>query len=227
MSWLAVGLLGGVVGLDATSFPQVMISRPLVAAGLTGAILGRPLEGLAVGLLLEVFSLGILPIGAARYPESGTGAIAGAAAYINASNGPDAFLLLLAVVFALLWERLAGASVTWLRRANERFVGEIAAAAGGSGGRLLETRHLGAMLLDFLRGAVVALAGAVLALGVLGLLGPLWALGDSPVLGVLVVAMATMLGAALSLFGNWEERWLSLTLGIACGLALVLLQWLV
>ena len=68
MSWLAVALWGGAVGLDATSFPQVMISRPIVAAAVTGLLLGEPLAGIGVGVILELFALVILPIGAARYP---------------------------------------------------------------------------------------------------------------------------------------------------------------
>ena len=75
MSWLIAALLGGFVGLDATSFPQVMISRPVVAGVLTGVLFGRPAEGLAVGFLVEAFSLIILPIGAARYPDSGTATV--------------------------------------------------------------------------------------------------------------------------------------------------------
>jgi mannose PTS system EIIC component len=65
---LAIMLLGGFVALDATSFPQVMISRPLVAGALTGFVLGDPVAGALVGGLLEVFHLSVLPIGAARYP---------------------------------------------------------------------------------------------------------------------------------------------------------------
>src|SRR5690606_31658627 len=87
VNWLAITLWGGAVGMDATSFPQVMVSRPIVAAPVTGLLLGRPLEGVAVGALLELFALVILPIGAARYPESGTAAVAATAGYVAASGG--------------------------------------------------------------------------------------------------------------------------------------------
>ena len=100
MSWLTLALLGGVVGLDATSFPQAMLSRPLIAATLAGWAFGRPGAGLLLGALIEMFSLVILPFGAARYPESGTAAAAAGAAYAATEQGtsPES-LLLLALVF--------------------------------------------------------------------------------------------------------------------------------
>jgi mannose/fructose/N-acetylgalactosamine-specific phosphotransferase system component IIC len=41
-------LWGAVVGLDLVSFPQVLLSRPLVAGAGAGLILGDPLVGLQV-----------------------------------------------------------------------------------------------------------------------------------------------------------------------------------
>ena len=76
-----IALIGGMVGLDATSFPQAMISRPLVAASLTGMLLGHPVAGIALGAVLETFALVVLPVGAARYPETGTAAVSAAAAF--------------------------------------------------------------------------------------------------------------------------------------------------
>ncbi|HWV56262.1 MAG TPA: PTS sugar transporter subunit IIC, partial [Longimicrobiales bacterium] len=76
-------VLGGFIGLDATSAPQLMISRPIVAATLSGLAFGHPAEGMLLGVILEAFSLVILPVGAAKYPESGTAAAAAAAAYAS------------------------------------------------------------------------------------------------------------------------------------------------
>ena len=44
--------LGAVVGLDFVSFPQAMLSRPIVAATLAGAICGNAAAGLLAGALL-------------------------------------------------------------------------------------------------------------------------------------------------------------------------------
>jgi PTS system mannose-specific IIC component len=56
-------------GLDRTAVGQFMICRPIVAAPLTGWILGAPLVGLQVGALLELLWVGRLPIGAAIPPD--------------------------------------------------------------------------------------------------------------------------------------------------------------
>ncbi|HEX7049565.1 MAG TPA: PTS sugar transporter subunit IIC [Longimicrobiales bacterium] len=220
MTWLATALWGAAVGLDATSFPQVMISRPLIAGAITGLLVGRPTDGIIVGALLELFSLGILPVGAARYPEAGTAAVAASMAYATAAARPEAHLLLLAVVFGLGWERVAGLSVTVLRRVNERLV--TAAAARPPGAPRLERTHLTAMALDVLRGAAVAVVGAFLGTLLLRLLGPFWALGPGVAAGVLAVAGAAMAGAGFSLFGGANERRIALGLGILCGCAFLL-----
>jgi len=39
-SIVPIAILGGVIGLDVVSFPQAMISRPIVAATLGGAFVG-------------------------------------------------------------------------------------------------------------------------------------------------------------------------------------------
>lgn len=224
MMWVVVGLWGGVVGLDVTSFSQCMISRPLVAASLTGLLLGHPVAGALLGLIFEAFALTILPIGAARYPEAGPATVAATAAYVEAAgSGVDGALLLLAVVLGLVWERVGGASVYLLRRVDERFA---TAAGTGVGGidREVERRHLAAMVLDFVRAGTVAVVGGVVGAALLRVLGSWWALGESLPLAVLGVAGAAMLGAALSLFGGWAERRVAFAAGLLCGLALLLLR---
>ncbi len=56
-------------GLDRTAVLQVMISRPIVAAPLTGLLLGSPQTGLLVGLLVELLWLCRLPVGAFVPPD--------------------------------------------------------------------------------------------------------------------------------------------------------------
>jgi len=66
---LPLAMLGAVLGLDVVSFPQAMISRPIVAATAAATLLGDPGRGLLVGATLEMFALETLPFGASRYPE--------------------------------------------------------------------------------------------------------------------------------------------------------------
>ncbi|HZG42780.1 MAG TPA: PTS sugar transporter subunit IIC, partial [Longimicrobium sp.] len=67
---LLLGVLGGVLALDATSFGQFMLSRPLIAAVLAGIATGSAQAGIVIGVLLEALQLAVLPVGAARYPEA-------------------------------------------------------------------------------------------------------------------------------------------------------------
>jgi mannose/fructose/N-acetylgalactosamine-specific phosphotransferase system component IIC len=223
MSWLWIALVGGVVGLDSTSFPQIMISRPIVAGALTGLVLGHPVEGALVGLLLEVFHLSILPIGAARTPEAGTAAVAAAAAYLmGAPATPAAAGLLLALTFGLAWERVAGYSVVLERRTTERIL--HAGAVSGEAVEAIEQRHLTAMAVDLVRGALVGLAGAGAGSLLLRALGPLWALPRDVTLGMIGVCGAAVLAGSLVVFGGWTDRRKALLLGIACGSLALLLR---
>ena len=63
-----VVMLGALLGLDVVTFPQAMISRPLVAATAAGAFVGSPFAGLTIGATLELLALGMLPFGASKYP---------------------------------------------------------------------------------------------------------------------------------------------------------------
>ena len=74
---LPLALLGAMLGLDVVSFPQAMLSRPIVAATVAGAIVGDAAAGLLVGVALELIALETLPVGASRYPEWGSASVVG------------------------------------------------------------------------------------------------------------------------------------------------------
>lgn len=211
-AWLTALLLGGAVGLDATSFPQAMYSRPFVAGALSGLLIGRPLEGAIIGTILEFFSLPVLPFGAAGYPEGGTAAVGATLAYGWSTAVPDGRLLFLAVALGLLLSHASGYTVRLLRIRNGRAVGrgvEGAAIAPEA----LERAHRLAMLLDFLRGGLVtALGGAMIAvlLHLARLAG--WRLPVDP-LNVLVIAAAVMIGGSITIFGSPRERLVPFVVG--------------
>lgn len=56
-------------GLDRTAVLQLMVSRPIVAAPLTGWLLGDGTTGLQIGALLELLWLGRIPVGASIPPD--------------------------------------------------------------------------------------------------------------------------------------------------------------
>jgi PTS system mannose-specific IIC component len=214
---LLLALLGGVAALDGTSLGQFMVSRPLVAATIAGALLGAPAQGALLGVFLEAMHLAVLPVGASRYPEGGPPAIAGAAFFVH-SHGTYGELLPI-VLFCLVWEWASGVTVQWLRHLNSRFAippGMDEVSAG-----TLQRRHFGALAADFARGAVVTFIGVYL------LAAFLWLLPDAPTPEraarlALGAAAAASIAASVRLFGT--RRLPLFVLGALCGAAVLALR---
>ena len=57
MEIFLIGVLGGLLALDATSVGQFMISRPLVVGVLAGVVVDQPLLGATIGAILELYLL--------------------------------------------------------------------------------------------------------------------------------------------------------------------------
>jgi hypothetical protein len=212
-----LAMIGGAAALDATSLGQVMVSRPLVAATLAGWAAGAPVQGAALGLLMEALHLSVLPVGAARYPEGGPPAVAGAA-LLAGSAGTYAQLLPV-VLFCIAWEWACGVTVGWLRHANSR----LAALPGTHElePATLERRHLAAIGFDFARGAGLTLLG----MGLLALwlrLGPSAWVEERTARLVLCGAAAASIASSLRLFGRRRLPWF--VAGAACGAALLVLR---
>ena len=143
--YLLAGLVAMLTGLDRVALVQVMISRPLVAAPLTGLVLGNPLLGLEVGMLLELLWLGRLPVGAAIPPDDTQVAVG--ATVLAFSMGqmlglvgmPMVILAVLVAIplgkFGQIFDRLA-------RNVNDRLAVAGLKALGSGNTRGLERHHL-------------------------------------------------------------------------------------
>lgn len=216
LTLLLLSLLGGLLALDATSVGQLMLGRPLIAAGLAGMVAGNPAAGIVVGVLMEAIHLAVLPVGAARYPEAGPAAVAAAGAYAGAEVGQQVALLA-SVVFMLAWGWVGGRSVEWLRRWNVR----MAVPAGGPVDlAAVERVHLRATLLDFVRGTGVTLVGLLVLGTLLETLG--WIPFREPwTRPALALSAAAALASSLRLFGR--RRMPLFVAGAAAG---ALLLWL-
>jgi len=193
---LPIALLGALLGLDVVSFPQAMISRPIVAATLAGAFIGEPERGLLIGVVLELIALDTLPFGASRYPEWGSAGVVGGALY--AAQPPGMYgALPAAMLAALLTASISGWSMVVLRRS---IAGKLTRSRDsiedGSRDALLSL-HLTGMSLDLLRGAAVTLAGMLIFSPLVRAIVVIWA--TSPVISraVVVVAAAIVAGGAL------------------------------
>jgi hypothetical protein len=191
-----LSLLGGLVALDATALGQVMVSRPLVAAGLAGAVAGNLEGGIVVGVLLEALHLAVLPVGASRYPEAGPAAVAAAGAYAGATESNVA--LLASVLFMFAWGFLGGRTVEWMRRTNASLA---VPPPGPVEPSRVERLHLRALAFDFARATALTLAGLVVLGTLLETLG--WIPFREPwTRPALALSAAAALASSLRLFGR-------------------------
>ncbi|HVA58719.1 MAG: PTS sugar transporter subunit IIC [Gemmatimonadaceae bacterium] len=157
---LPIALLGGIAGLDTVSFPQVMISRPLVAATLGGALVGAPGPGLLVGAVLELIALETLPVGASRYPEWGSASVV-AGSLFGASADSAVGALTVAVLGGLIVAWLGGWTMVKVRQRNAVVArAHQAALDAGAPGAVMGVQLAG-LTADLVRG--VALSGVAYA----------------------------------------------------------------
>lgn len=217
----AVALVGGVTGLDTVSFPQAMISRPIVAATLGGALVGAPGQGLLVGAVLELIALETLPVGASRYPEWGSASTVAGAIYGAAP--PETVGALMAGVFgALIVAWIGGWTMVKLRQRNATIARRHRAALdAGSRGAVVGVQ-LSGLAADFARGALLAAATYAALVPVEAILVRRWAISEHLTRSLLVAtAAAVAVGAMWKLFhATAGARWVFLG-GLALGLVLV------
>lgn len=84
--WAVAG--AAVLNLDRQAFGQLGFSRPLVSTSLVGLLIGRPLEGLTLGLWTEMLWMNRSPLGGHILPNGGlasSAAILGLAAALQAA----------------------------------------------------------------------------------------------------------------------------------------------
>jgi mannose/fructose/N-acetylgalactosamine-specific phosphotransferase system component IIC len=153
-------LWGTLVAVDLVSVPQGMISRPLVAGTVAGWLVGDVEAGLRVGVILELFALDVLPVGAVRYPDYGPATVA---ATVLAAGAPWETGLGLSVGFGLVLALAGGWSLFVVRRWNARAIQQRAAALSAGESSAIRRLQYGGLLRDALRGFALTLVGIVLA----------------------------------------------------------------
>jgi PTS system mannose-specific IIC component len=211
---------GTVVGLDLVSVAQSMIARPLVAGAVAGLLLGDPAAGFRVGVLLELFALDVLPIGAARYPDYGPATVAAAAV---AAGSPWELSLGLAGTVGLLVSVVGGWSLQQLRRRNAEAVQRRAAALAAGESAAIRRLQYGGIARDALRSALLTAAGLAAAW-----VANRWLVLDRLTAVALTLVLvgagiAAALGGALRSAGrSRRRRWLAA--GLVLGFALAALR---
>jgi PTS system mannose-specific IIC component len=193
---LPIALLGALLGLDVVSFPQVMVSRPIVAATLAGAFIGNPPAGLLIGVVLEMIALDTLPFGASRYPEWGSAGVVGGALF---AAQPPAMpgALPASLLAALLTASISGWSMVVLRRLIvSRLQHKRDKLEEGSRDALLSL-HISGMSMDLLRGGLVTITAMMIFAPLVRAIVAIWGSDSAPSRAVVVVIAAMVAGGAL------------------------------
>ena len=210
---LSLVFLGGLLALDETSVGQFMVSRPLVAGTLTGWWLGDAALGLEVGAILELFHLTGVPAGGSRVPESGPASVVSVATAISAGGASG---LALGLVAGLAISEIGGMTVGLQRHMVARCFVRI--EDGSMTASKLTAVHLLSVLLDFVRGAAVTVAGLVVGGWFSGFFVSRWPLSYETTVALVLVGASVHLGALLRGFGGWKSRRAVFMVGLVAGI---------
>jgi len=221
---LPLAMLGGVLGLDVVCFPQMMVSRPLVAATLAGAFVGAPTRGILVGVTLELIALATLPFGASRYPEWGSAAVVGGA-LAGVLDSDRTGSLTIGVLGALATAWVGGLTLVQLRLWNAWLARRRRPALdAGSRGAVIGLQLAG-MTGDFVRAALLTSIAFALLLPVAQATQGVWSLSE-PLSRAFVVSIASAVAgaAAWTIFHTTRgARWYFAG-GLLVGLLLLLVR---
>ncbi len=120
------------------------------------------------------------------------------------------------MALGLVWGQVGGVSITMLRKVNGRL------AADPNRGPLTPKRlvagHLGAIGLDFARGAALTVLGVVVGRKIVLVGAASWPLDADDTLGLLLVGGAVSAGILLRSFGGFRRRSTLFGAGIVLGL---------
>ena len=211
---LLAGSVAIICGLDRMALCQFMISRPIVAGPLTGLVLGEPLVGLQIGMLVELLWLGRLPVGASIPPDD-TQVAVGATFLVVSSSGlwsyPEPVIVAFCLMVALplgkcgqLFDHMSRRANDNLGRKAERFLlaGELDSAERS---HLVGIGHFAlSSLLSFI---VIAGLGSLLNFGLVPMLASFfepagyWLLLVFPLIGAAMILRSININRAITLFG--------------------------
>ena len=199
MAWrfLLAAVLGGLCYLDRTAACQLMLHRPLVVATLMGAIFGNLAAGAQVGVVLELFYLARLPVGASIPPDDTGAAVFGgsAAAVASSSIGLDVASFTGLLLLSFIAAEAGKVADRFVRKVNVRIARLTAESVDRGDLQAVEHGLLAGLTLFLVTGAVLSLVFAGAGVAVSKELLPRFGPGSRMSFAVLLPALP-LLGAA-------------------------------
>ena len=219
---LPISLLGGLLGLDVVCFPQMMFSRPLVAATVAGAFVGDATTGVLVGAILELIALATLPFGASRYPEWGSSAVV-AGALAGALQTDRAGAITLGVLGGLATAWISGWTLVKLRQFNAWLARRKRPALDAGARGTVVGLQLAGLTADIVRAALLTAVGYGLLFPVAKAAVGVWSFDESTSRAVVVaIASAVAASAAWTIFHTARHSRWYFAAGLAMGLLILL-----
>jgi mannose/fructose/N-acetylgalactosamine-specific phosphotransferase system component IIC len=215
---LLTSVWGGLMALERRAFLQAMVSRPLVAATVTGLLTDDVLAGLFVGLVFELLHLGGASLGGAHADHDTLPAVAaaGLAASVGHALGSDATpaIWALAILLCAPFGRAGRLLENRLDTRARKYFGRALTAATAGNMKAVSRQNLRAMWPQFVfYGLICGAAAAV---------GPQVArveqLMPLPVLRGLAWAYPAMgvAAAAVAVHGSHAPKRLRIALAAGC-----------
>lgn len=230
--WPVLVLIGGLIALDTTAGPQVMVSEPLVSGTLLGLLFGMPETGVLLGMLFQLLWLGYMPLGAVRFTDHNMAAFVATASVLAAARvyGLNGELVRAAVLPATLFGILIGSvglrltdSIRyWSDTLSDRAVAELEA---GSAPRIAYWHYTG-MGVMFLKGAGMTILFVPAGFFVCGLVRHLPTVGQQALSMGSLLIIGTVAASALRFYWlSGQRRYLLLgSLGGVAWFLLVLIR---
>ena len=118
-------LMAGIVAMDTTPGPQILISEPVVSCTALGLLFGNPEMGLMLGIFFQFLWLGYLPLGAVQFTDNNMAAFIATASLFNAFRlyGFESIHQNAAIIPAMLYSVLIGVIGLHLRNFQRRLNG--------------------------------------------------------------------------------------------------------
>lgn len=170
--YAALILFSGIVELDTTCGPQILVSEPIVTCTVLGLLFGNPALGLLLGILFQFLCLGYLPLGGEQFTDVNMAAFIATASLFTASRlfGLEGTALHAAMTPVMIYGVGIGRLGISLRNAERRMNGARSVKyieALGAGMQVSPARtHLAGMATAFCKGVLMTLVlvpvGAVL-----------------------------------------------------------------
>jgi Phosphotransferase system, mannose/fructose/N-acetylgalactosamine-specific component IIC len=218
---LPIMILGAVLGMDVVTFPQAMISRPIVAATAAGAFIGNAPAGLIMGVILELLALEMLPFGASRYPEWGSASVVGGALFAESWGAPPGAFT--ASLFAALVTALvSGWSMVRLRRLNAARAAKIRDELDRGSASAVNGLQIFGLTADLVRGGLVTMFAMLVFSPLVPMIVSRWSVDPRISRAIVVgVVAAVAAGAIWKIFHSVSGARILFLAGLAVGAFLV------